>query len=416
MHDVAVPLDHHHIADSHTPILGDSPQVVSCEIDQHDMLGPLLRVGEQLLSQRPIFFFRRAATTRACERPDRHLALFHSHHDLGRTAHQRTMGRSQQEHERRRIHHPQRAVDVDRPCLRLQLKPLAEHHLKDVPGPDVLLAVRHRLLVLLFGLIGTRGERRLARKVDVRQLQVATAPLQAVAEFIHLSARLVVCRPKIARLPQGIGQPRLGDHLDGLVDLVEHQHPVVEPERKVGQLAVIGGRIRQPLDIPHCVVPGVADRPADKPRQPRRVGRLVPRQQPLQFAERVGAVKPMLGQRFRSRVVANNHIAVKRLDLQKGIAADEAEPADLFSANHAFEQERPRTHLQLGIGTNRGERVAHQLTVDRNQIDTLGQSAKRLKIGAIRRHDHSDPLRQGNGFGQSVRSQRVDRNPVPLKI
>ena len=49
MEDVAVGLDGHQLVDRDRPVLGDPAEVVAAEVDEHDVLGPLLRVGEQLL-------------------------------------------------------------------------------------------------------------------------------------------------------------------------------------------------------------------------------------------------------------------------------------------------------------------------------------------------------------------------------
>ena len=49
MHDVRVALDHHALGDLHAAGGGDAADVVAPEIDQHHVLGALLRIGEQFL-------------------------------------------------------------------------------------------------------------------------------------------------------------------------------------------------------------------------------------------------------------------------------------------------------------------------------------------------------------------------------
>ena len=51
VHDVAVTLDHHHVRDFDRVVLGDAADVVAAEVDEHHMLGPFLRVGEQFFAQ-----------------------------------------------------------------------------------------------------------------------------------------------------------------------------------------------------------------------------------------------------------------------------------------------------------------------------------------------------------------------------
>ena len=46
---------------------GDAADVVAAEVDQHDVLGALLRIGQQFLGERAILLGRRAARG-ACRR------------------------------------------------------------------------------------------------------------------------------------------------------------------------------------------------------------------------------------------------------------------------------------------------------------------------------------------------------------
>src|SRR5690606_13213031 len=51
VHDVAVALDRHAVVDDHAADLADPADVVAVQVDQHDVLGPLLGVGQQFLLQ-----------------------------------------------------------------------------------------------------------------------------------------------------------------------------------------------------------------------------------------------------------------------------------------------------------------------------------------------------------------------------
>ena len=115
------------------------------------MLGPLLRIGQQFLGQPLVFVLGAAAAARAGQRADRHLAVHDADHDLRRAADQRALRRPQEEHERARVHHPQRAIDLERIDRQRHRQPLADHHLKDVAGADVLDALAHRVFELGLG-------------------------------------------------------------------------------------------------------------------------------------------------------------------------------------------------------------------------------------------------------------------------
>ena len=52
MHDVAVTFDGHDVADLHAAVAGDPANVVAAQIDEHDVLGPFLGIGDQFLGQR----------------------------------------------------------------------------------------------------------------------------------------------------------------------------------------------------------------------------------------------------------------------------------------------------------------------------------------------------------------------------
>ncbi len=54
-----------------------------------------------------------------------------------------------------------------------------------------------------------------------------------------------------------------GDDDDRLGDVVEHDHAVVERERQVGQVAIVGRGVGQVLGVANDVVAGVADRAAE---------------------------------------------------------------------------------------------------------------------------------------------------------
>jgi hypothetical protein len=48
---LGVGLDHHQLVDPHRAGLTDAAKIVALEIDEHDVLGPFLGMGTQLLDQ-----------------------------------------------------------------------------------------------------------------------------------------------------------------------------------------------------------------------------------------------------------------------------------------------------------------------------------------------------------------------------
>ena len=61
MEDVRVGLDDHQLVDLHRPVLADPAEVVSAQVDEHHVLGPLLRVAKQLLGLSPVLLLARPA-------------------------------------------------------------------------------------------------------------------------------------------------------------------------------------------------------------------------------------------------------------------------------------------------------------------------------------------------------------------
>jgi len=65
---VRVLLDDHQLRDLHRPELGHSSDVVAPQVDEHDVLGTLLLIGEQLGTQRGILGGREPAAARPGDR------------------------------------------------------------------------------------------------------------------------------------------------------------------------------------------------------------------------------------------------------------------------------------------------------------------------------------------------------------
>ena len=115
VHDVRIPLDLHHVGELHRLVVGDAADVVASQVDQHDVLGALLGVGQQLLGQRAVLGLV-APRGAACPASGRIVTMpvLDPHQDLGRAADQGEIAERQVEEERAGIDDPQHAVDVER--------------------------------------------------------------------------------------------------------------------------------------------------------------------------------------------------------------------------------------------------------------------------------------------------------------
>src|SRR5262249_39493780 len=150
---------------------------------------------------------------------------------------------------------------------------LAEHHLENVTGPDVFLALLDRFFEVPRCEVGRVLPVHFADGGDVGQLEVGNALLEPLDQPVHALAGRPVTAGRVARIDVGVGHRG-----DGLVDVVENHHAVVEGETQVRQLAVVGRRVGQPFHVADRVKAGVTDRPTGKARQAGDVGSPVGRQ------------------------------------------------------------------------------------------------------------------------------------------
>ena len=139
VHHVRVPLERHQLLDLLGAELHDPPDVVAREIDEHHVLGALLRVLDQL-GREPLVVFRcAAAAAGAGDRTADHTVVDHLHHRLRRRTDDRRLGVAQEVHVRRRVHEAQHAVHRERIDRLDEIEALREHDLEDVAFENVLL-------------------------------------------------------------------------------------------------------------------------------------------------------------------------------------------------------------------------------------------------------------------------------------
>ena len=86
VHHVRVPLDDHVRRQLDRAGPRDAAHVVAREVDQHHVLGALLRIREQLGRERGVLRVRPPAAPRAGDRAQRHLAAGEAHEGLRRGA------------------------------------------------------------------------------------------------------------------------------------------------------------------------------------------------------------------------------------------------------------------------------------------------------------------------------------------
>ena len=193
MHDVRVALDVHVPLEPHGAGDAHAAEVVAGQVDQHDVLGPLLLRGHQLGGEGVVLGRVGAARARARDRAQLAGAVdAEAHVGLRRGADQLEAPHVEQEHVRRGVHGAQRAIEIEWRLRERLRETLGRHELDDVAGADELLAVLHDLLEARLREIARRH--RDLRHVDERRRRdFARLPEDGV-EFAQFGDRVVVGR------------------------------------------------------------------------------------------------------------------------------------------------------------------------------------------------------------------------------
>ena len=185
MHHVAVALEREQLVDLLGAEHADAAHVVARQVDEHDVLGALLRILLQLGRHAPLVGLGAPAAARAGDRTADDAAVEQLHHRLGRTADDGHLGVADEVHVRARVDLAQAAVHVERLGVELQVEALRQHDLEDVAGEDVLaghgdhvgealLGDGARDLGQRFGVV--RADRRPARRARGRRRPASARP------------------------------------------------------------------------------------------------------------------------------------------------------------------------------------------------------------------------------------------------
>ena len=149
MHDVRVSLHIHQIFNFDRAVLAHSTNVISPKIDQHDVLGAFLFVGEHFFFELLVFRFVTPARMRSSNGAVLELAAGHTNQHLRRRTQHVRVSHFQKVHVWRRIDCAQRTIDIEWRDFGSEVETLREHHLEYVSGGNVLFRFPNGLLELL---------------------------------------------------------------------------------------------------------------------------------------------------------------------------------------------------------------------------------------------------------------------------
>ena len=139
MHDLAVAFDQELISDFNTADFGDLADVVATKVKQHQVLGPLLGIGEELGLKRQILPRRGATRARAGNGSNGHDAASSLDHDFREVQEIKIGGW---------IDAAQSSIEREWRQREWQLEALREHDLENIACGNVLFGPHHHALEL----------------------------------------------------------------------------------------------------------------------------------------------------------------------------------------------------------------------------------------------------------------------------
>ena len=370
VHHVRVPLDAHEVLDLDPAVAGDPADIVSGQIHEHHVLRAFLLVGEEFSGQGYIFFGSAPARPGAGDRAglDR-AALGTGHHFRGRSRDHQPV-KVEVIHVRRRVHHPERPVEVEGVDGERRLEALGRDDLDDVPGGHVVLGLAHHLEIPLPAGIGHRLGKRPASRTAPRKAQSVG---ERRADFAD--GCLDLCLGGVVGL---VGQARVGNagvyhHLDHVAGAVEDQHAVGQQEHRIGKTQRVLDAFRETLEATYRVVGQIADETAVEGGQTLDVRgdhvlKYVPERR--QGIRALGGFGPAVAQIAALDLVSPALDNDSRPRSQKRIAGD------ALAAFDRFHQERRAAVPYPEEGGHRGVAVGEDFPPDRNQVRLFRERAE----------------------------------------
>lgn len=166
---------------------------------------------------------------------------------------------------------------------------------------------------------------RLVSRADVRRRWPGARLKELPDRRVDPAAGLVVAEGRGRR--GAIGDMGQDHDVERLGDVVKDEQTVVEGEAEIGKMEVVGGRMGQPLRVPHGVVGGIPHGTAREWRQFCQPGRLVDGHSPFELCKRISRLEFL--HRGRSRLL-DPHPRAEGFEPQEGLGPQKAVAADLL--------------------------------------------------------------------------------------
>ena len=382
MHDVGIALDGELGGGVDGADLRHPAHVVAAEVEQHQVLGPLLGVGQQLGLERVVLLRRSAAPAGAGDGADGDRAVAHPHQDLGARAHHLEVAEVEIEHVGAGVGAPQRPVERERRQREVQRPALRGHHLEDVAGADVLLGRLDHLRIAL-----GRGVR--DRLPDLAQVAVGP-PVAHGAVEVHDRVRQPLGRARIGR-PRvgGVAGAHRRDEGHLVLHRVDRGHDGRAHHHRVGQAQRVGVGLGDLLHLADHLVAEIAEQARHPRRQAARQLHPALVEHGAQGLERLAGVGLERLGVPAGRAVDLGPVA-PAAPHEVGLEADETVAAPRVAPGDAFEHEGVPAGLgQLQHQRDRGLEVGGDGAVNRD--------VAALRIGRLEGGEIGLDMHLGNG-------------------
>ncbi len=353
VHHVGELLHVHELRHRHGAGPADPADVVSAQVDQHDVLGALFLAALQLRFVGVVLARCRAPGPGPGDGVGGGPAAVDGDHRLDGRAHDLKIVQVQVIHVGRRVDAAESPVDLERVGLRAAREALGIDHLDHIARVDVLDA--------LVDYLGVLFRREIGLNVSGHQLlsPVGSQLRRQVQRLRQPADHLVDLRRGLGVGPVNVTvQVDVAHHLDVVSNVVEQQQGVTEHEYRLGHSHGVGGHVGHPgLEVPDGVVGQVAHRAAVETGQPLHRDQPVLVHLLLDGQQGVDLPQGLFDAGF-------DHLV--------GVGADEAIAANALPAFNAFQQERIWALGHLQIGGDRCFQVRVYRAEDRDQVPLSG--------------------------------------------
>ena len=358
MHHIGITLDHHLLGEFDATGASHSTDVVTAQVDQHQVLGDFLGIGQQVLFQGQVSLLVGTTRAGAGNRAHGDQAIFQAHQHLRRAADHVEVAEVEEVHIRRRVDATQRAVQINRRRLERDRHALRDHHLHAVSSENVLLDRLDCIFVVIAFEAGDKVRLGTGRRGQVHAQARGNRLTQLVQDV--LQARLALLqRIGVARINQHDGV-----HLAGQV--VEHHHRIGHHQQDIRCTQGIGVNTlgQFGLDVAHAVIAKVANQAAVEARQAGQRRYLVAIFELLDKGQWVFAVMTL----HFDTVDADGHVMLVRTQHGACRQANDGVTPPLLTALHGLQQVGVGLIGQLQINGQRSVEIHQGFAGNRNAV------------------------------------------------